>query len=167
MKKPILLVADYAHRPLTRDTSALTLDLLESEKNNKTDRILQLIKLIKENGGNFLLQVIDSRSKALNIELTDASQIYLMLVFGIDTPGKSSLVMHSIYMANKRDCDTAKINDSFYRVDLDRLINIFPDGIVSEADFEMLWVNQKSSGDGTSGSGGNLVDKFDSYYYGN
>lgn len=167
MNKTILLVADYANQVLTSDQSGLLLHLLHSERTDNIADIMNLIDLIKEQGGDFLLQIINSRAVSLNIELTDAAKAYLMLVLGVTNPGKVSLVMHSIYMANKSVCDTAKSNDSFYRVSLSRLVDIFPNGTVSESDFEMLWDHQKVRGDGTTGSGGNLVDKYDSYYYGN
>lgn len=166
-KKPIVLVADFANRPLTRQQTELTLDLLNSENNNDTDRILHLIQLIKDNGGDFLLQVMSKRAEVLGIQITDAALAYLMLVFGVSTPGKSSLVMHNLYMANKNLCDLAKQNKTLYLINLSRLVDVFPDGTVGDEHFSMLWDAQKSFGDGTSGSGGNLVDKFDGYYYGN
>lgn len=166
-KKQVLLVADFANCPITNEMKYLISDLMTCEINNDKDRINYLIQLIKDNGGGPLLEVIHNRAKALGIEITDEARAYLMLVFGVDTPGKSSLVMHNLYMANKSVCDLARKNNTLYRINLFRLVDIFPNGTVSKEHFSMLWDNQKSFGDGTTGSGGNLVDKFDSYYYGN
>jgi hypothetical protein len=142
------------------DLDTQTLNFVLSISTADASKVEEFFNSLKEDSTvNFMIKIIQARTKSLNIRLTTEALLYALLGLGVTNPARSSLFTHTLYVLGKN-----RISDSKeFLVDLHYLISIFNYKAVASISWDQLWAEQKAE-DG-NGVEYNMVDDYSGVYY--